>query len=216
MTANQINYQRNVENNRHNLATEQETARNNRATEAETNRANLAREGETSKHNRASEKQARKELKETRRSHKANEKLGSLTLLETNRHNLATENQAAANLDLNKYLGELSASTSLASAQISADAHKYAAQLSAAASKYSADIGHQNTVEANLSKELIAQADRVQQGKIKDAEKRLNALRLKLDAAKAKNEITMDFYKTTSDSLSRLIQSLIPKETIRR
>lgn len=66
MTKNQIEYWRNVETKRNNLATEQETNRSNMAKEAETYRSNVARE------------------KETHRANTTNE-------AETKRHNLATE-----------------------------------------------------------------------------------------------------------------------------
>lgn len=93
MTANQIAYQRSLEEGRANrvreeetkranLSTEglrlyeaQETHRSNLAREVETNRANLAKEAETSKHNRATESADYLRLQEARRSNLANEGL---------------------------------------------------------------------------------------------------------------------------------------------
>lgn len=99
MTKNQIEYWRNVEAQRSNLATEAETNRSNLARERETNRSNLAnerenyrsniaREYETTRHNKASEQLGNKQLKEAVRSNLAKE-------TETRRNNMATLAEAA-------------------------------------------------------------------------------------------------------------------------
>lgn len=93
MTANQINYQKYLEDQRTHMRNEEltqsrdrETQRSNRAREVETNRANLAREQETYRNNRATEA-------ETNRSNLARE-------IETNRANLAREGETnRANLE---------------------------------------------------------------------------------------------------------------------
>lgn len=207
MTKNQIEYQKHVETGRHNLATEQETHRSNVANELETHRHSYATEQETGRHNLATEKQARKELRENKRSHKVNEKLGFSTLAEQARHNMATENQAATNAEINKYLGELGAATSVATANISASAAKYAAELSAAASKYASDTSHNNTIVNNLTKESQAIADRIQRGKFKDIDKDLKLLQMKLDAAKVKGDISIGMYNAFSRSVTELLKS---------
>ena len=55
MTANQIQYWRNLETERSNKAREAETERYNRASVAEQQRANLAKEAENVRHNKATE-----------------------------------------------------------------------------------------------------------------------------------------------------------------
>lgn len=95
MTDIQVKYWGNVENNRHNLATEGENLRHNTQTETqaqqdliETNRSNVAREGENVRHNKAYEF-------ETYRNNVAN-------LTEASRHNRSTESigrtQASASM----------------------------------------------------------------------------------------------------------------------
>lgn len=88
MTANQINYQRHLEDQRSHMKNEEltrdrdaESKRANLAREIETNRANLAREAETYRNNIATEG-------ETRRSNLARE-------IETNRANLAREQETS-------------------------------------------------------------------------------------------------------------------------
>lgn len=74
MTSNQLQYWRNVETNRSNLAQERETNRANLARELETNRANMAQEKETNRANLAREQ-------ETHRSNIVNERLRTEQLL---------------------------------------------------------------------------------------------------------------------------------------
>lgn len=77
MTNNQLQYWRNVETNRNNLAVETETHRSNLAREVETNRANMAKEAENYRSNKARE-------------------------VELNRHNVATERLGWQQLLTNK------------------------------------------------------------------------------------------------------------------
>lgn len=104
MTTDQVNYQKIVEDRRHNLASEQETYRSNvaresetyrsnRAKEDETIRSNKAREYETNRHNVASENLGYGQLSEQIRSNQLNEQIAQSNLLEQQRHNQKTEEQ---------------------------------------------------------------------------------------------------------------------------
>lgn len=91
-----------AETERSNKAREAETQRSNLAKELETNRANVARETETTRSNLASELLKSQELRETTRTHKANEAIGMYnantsrqSLGETERSNLAKELETA-------------------------------------------------------------------------------------------------------------------------
>lgn len=95
MTKNQIEYQRNVETKRSNLAVETETARANREREKENFRSNTAREAETLRSNLAKEGEnyrsntARED--ETRRNNMVHAAIGWGNLGESKRTNLANE-----------------------------------------------------------------------------------------------------------------------------
>lgn len=114
MTHNQIEYWKNQETQRSNLAAERENLRSNQAKERETYRSNLERERETrnrnlndyllgmlnyseiSRHNRATEMQQNRYYKEIERSNQAKEIENKRSNLanerETHRSNLASEN----------------------------------------------------------------------------------------------------------------------------
>lgn len=124
MTANQIAYQRLIEDQRSNRARESETERSNRArenqahldylensrhnqsTELENNRANLVREGETSLSNRNREQEDRRSNQareaENYRANVAREENLAAQLKELNRHQKETEaiQQSANNIKL--------------------------------------------------------------------------------------------------------------------
>lgn len=142
MTANQINYQRHLEQRRTNLKNEEltgkrdsETARANQAREAETFRSNLARELETNRSNVVRET-------ETERANRAKE-------AEENRSNLARE------LETNR--------ANLASEQL----RKYDTDEKVKASNYSADKSYAGRVDsAYISKYGISKSDA---GEIVDA-----------------------------------------------
>lgn len=102
MTSNQLQYWRNVETNRNNVAVETETHRSNLAREVETNRSNLARESETNRHNVATEH-------ETNRHNVQTEKLG-WEQLRTNQYQFAktfVQNKINAQRDYNIRAGQL-------------------------------------------------------------------------------------------------------------
>lgn len=89
----------NRESNRHNVATENfnlmnlaEGKRHNLATEVELNRHNIQAEQETNRHNVSTEELSRNELSEIVRHNKSTENIGYNTLAETKRSNLAREN----------------------------------------------------------------------------------------------------------------------------
>nr|AVD54033.1 ORF1 [Macaque picobirnavirus 6] len=84
MTGNQIQYQRNVE-----------TERHNRVTEEEQKRSNLANERETYRHNYATEVLGTNTLSETKRHNLATESNQLNSLLETTRHNKVMEQNDA-------------------------------------------------------------------------------------------------------------------------
>lgn len=84
MTGNQLQYQRNVE-----------TERHNRATEDEQKRSNLANEKETYRHNYATEVLGTRTLSETKRHNLATESNQLNSLLETTRHNKVMEQNDA-------------------------------------------------------------------------------------------------------------------------
>lgn len=123
MTANQIAYQRQLEEGRANLARETEThranttaeqqraaelaenSRHNLVTEAETNRSNVARETETRRSNLA------KEL-ETSQHNRAAESIGYGQLSESRRHNVATENLTGNQIGAGIYSAQLNYASS--------------------------------------------------------------------------------------------------------
>lgn len=84
MTGNQIQYQRNVE-----------TERHNRVTEDEQKRSNLANERETYRHNYATEVIGTNTLAETKRHNLATESNQLMSLFETTRHNKVMEQNDA-------------------------------------------------------------------------------------------------------------------------
>lgn len=116
VTHNQIDYWKYKEEERHNLATEEDTdiqnretnrhnvatenfnlmnlaegKRHNLATEVELNRHNIQTEQETNRHNVSTEQLGRDELNEAVRHNKSTESIGYATLAETKRSNLARE-----------------------------------------------------------------------------------------------------------------------------
>lgn len=84
MTGNQIQYQRNVE-----------TERHNRVTEEEQKRSNLANERETFRHNYAGEVLGTQTLRETKRHNLATESTQLMSIYETTRHNKVMEQNDA-------------------------------------------------------------------------------------------------------------------------
>lgn len=109
MTRNQIDYQKHIEeqrhnlameevernkageSQRHNLATEQESARHNVASESETNRSNVANERVRSDVNVINAEHYRQQDAETQRSNYAREEQQRVSQLENERHNLVSE-----------------------------------------------------------------------------------------------------------------------------
>nr|AVX53540.1 putative ORF1 [Marmot picobirnavirus] len=98
MTQIQVDYWRNVETKRHNVATEgqavnelKEAKRHNTVGEKETRRHNVAGEKETKRHNIATESTEKGKLTETRRHNKAGESIDRYKAKETKRHNKASE-----------------------------------------------------------------------------------------------------------------------------
>lgn len=83
MTNNQINYQRQVEDARHNVASENETSRHNVVTEGETQRHDVVTESETNRHNVSTE-------------------------METSRHNIQEEGIGWANARANQVRAQAS------------------------------------------------------------------------------------------------------------
>lgn len=95
MTANQLQYQRNVQEAVHNQLTRAETERSNRAREAETARSNLAQEAEAHRSNTVRESETRRsnlaQEAETKRHNLFGEDISSRSLAETIRSNMARE-----------------------------------------------------------------------------------------------------------------------------
>lgn len=103
MTNNQINYQRQVEEARHNVASEAETSRHNVMTEGETQRHDVATESETNRHNVSVE-------------------------METSRHNIQEEGIGWANARANQAKAQASmasASAALQNAAVNAAHQRY-------------------------------------------------------------------------------------------
>lgn len=97
MTRNQIEYQRNVELKRANLASEKQT----QVRDSETARANKAREAENFRTNTANEQIRQGTLAETARTNRANEQLKGYQIGVTDAHNAAMERlQASQNAEL--------------------------------------------------------------------------------------------------------------------
>lgn len=167
MTANQIQFQKNAEERRHNRESEalqrqsNETAirdvtekeRSNKANEIEANRSNLARETETKRHNVITENETmrnnmavEKETNrhnvvgeiETERSHRANEQYNWANLAEVTRHNMASEDISRAGLKVNLRSAEMSSAAQMARAS---------------AAEYSAFLSNQAAMEANRLRE---------------------------------------------------------------
>lgn len=118
MTRNQIEYWRNVETARTNLAQETETNRANMARENEThrsnvrnelemNRSNRTREQETERHNRATESQNQKDLALRTVVADRDFHMGLRTLSETARHNKAVEGENQRSNKAREYLSKL-------------------------------------------------------------------------------------------------------------
>lgn len=100
MTKNQIEYWKNVETNRNNVAVETETNRSNLAREAETRRSNMVREQETNRSNLANENIARQNSYLNARKigqdfylAQKNYELSRSNLSEQKRHSLAAETE---------------------------------------------------------------------------------------------------------------------------
>lgn len=120
MTANQIAYQKLLEEGRANLVREAETERANKAQEsqkaselAETVRSNQQREAETTRHNLASEQLSYAQLR-------ANQSLGYSNLSETQRSNLARELENARHNYASEEAQRYTADQRLAGAQVQA------------------------------------------------------------------------------------------------
>lgn len=137
MTQNQLKYWANVETQRANRAMESENFRHNVTSENETRRSNLAREGETNRHNLVAEQLSGRQLEETKRSNRAQERLGSernaisasnvrlgyANLTENTRHNVrgeeltaqsnATQQRQAATAEKNASTNRISALNSM-------------------------------------------------------------------------------------------------------
>lgn len=126
MTQNEINYQRLIEDQRHNVASETETNRANLAGEGlrrdeliETNRSNVVRETETARANRAKEE-------EDRRSHLASEQIARQNawtaygnLLATQQHYNVSDQYLSTHYANQDYVGLLNANASLEQAHAS-------------------------------------------------------------------------------------------------
>lgn len=201
MTNNQLLYLKQVEEGRHNLATEKETNRSNLATESETNRSHLVDEAERNRHNLVSEGIGRDTLTETSRANLAREANQSDTLAENIRHNKATENLSRLQTKMQartaKYAADVnaagvrySANSSRASSKYAADASraasKYSADSSASASKYSADksaaASKYSTDTISMDKYKQRLQDAAQKGYDRKNQKEMN--KLKVDAQK--------------------------------
>lgn len=156
MTRNQIEFWRNVETNRSNVAQEQETRRSNLARELETNRSNLANEKETNRHNLATERLSQIQSDrnwtlglqsniETQRANKAKEK-------ETKRSNLAREQENTQARLGDQAIRRRQAST----AQYDADTRRILAQETMRSNRNNEAIALSNLTEtrrANISRE---------------------------------------------------------------
>lgn len=150
MTTDQLTFQSNVEQARHNAATEQETMRSNMAKEAENARYNT----EYIRTNKSNEKIKRQQNKEQRRSNKANEALkkyatdvGSST---ADKDRASREQIAESQNETNKYIAQVNAAATKYAADAAAEAQRFRAQMDAAAQSRS-----------DTSKEQIAEADRL-------------------------------------------------------
>lgn len=114
MTANQINYQRHLEDIRSHQVQERETNRANRARETETNRANLKSEELTARRDQESQRHNAAVELETNRSNLARE-------LETNRSNLANETIKRKQIDSDYKAKVYQADSALSGTMYSAD-----------------------------------------------------------------------------------------------
>lgn len=194
MTANQIAYQRNVEEKRANMAREAETnranlanekigtdrnietARNNRAVEYETNRSNIAKETETNRSNL--EKEA-----ETRRHNVSMEGIDTARLAETKRSNLA-----------NEAIGMRQASIAATNAQT----QRYA-QL--------------ETARANSASEKIREDTRKQDRDIASMNQTLKGKEIELNALNSQANLLINQQKANSLSM-RALQGMFPSLSI--
>lgn len=148
ITANQIAYQRQVEEGRANLARERETNRSNLSNEAlkrqeleEGARHNLVVEGETSRHNLATET-------ETNRSNLAKE-------LETSRHNVASEQLQGQQISSNLQLGLSQLRETVTHNRAQESLSKYQTDTTANTGRYSADQRYAgSTYTANTNREM--------------------------------------------------------------
>lgn len=143
MTANQINYWRQREEMRHNVASEGETSRHNKETEkAAKSQINLgyAQLNETSRHNVASEQLSWANLNESKRHNVATETLTANNLQEAKRHNLVAEQQNAAAIAETGAHNRVSEAIAIGNAKLESDTKKYVADKSFQASKYATDV----------------------------------------------------------------------------
>lgn len=146
MTGNQIQYQRNVETERHNRVTEREQERSNRANESETFR-----------HNYATEVLGSQTLAESRRHNMATESNQLLGIYETSRHNRVMEQNDAVKATASMVSASASRTNSQANMLKALSDVKYAgynaetARISANASKTKAENDAQRvTMELEL------------------------------------------------------------------
>lgn len=176
MTSNQVNYLGVVETRRNNMAN---------------NEREWAKHYENARHNLVIEKQAKRELKETTRSHKANEKNTLLVPLISGK---SAKQVARINRDSN-----------IKSSSISAAATKYAADTAAQASKYATKVNAKTQWNRIIADLKIADAKNITS---KDIAKMNNntskALKI-IDASIASNQTN----QKEKDSLRRYRSDMI-------
>lgn len=213
MTKNQIAYQDYLENMRNHLATEYETNRSNVARERENTRHAIVTEGiskdnltELNRANKAKEQQAKRELRETRkhnRNTEAEQSRGNTLnysakiqqiqndLTIARESNASRERISQLERELQYWKTQQDNASRERVANTQASATMYAANVAASAAKYSADLNRLSNREANLTKEQIAEADRIARLNTAAADRALNAIKIgnEYEINKAANEL---------------------------
>lgn len=166
MTKNQIEYWRNVENQRNNLAVEKETQRANFAKENEINRANLASEHETNRHNTAMERIGL-QTNQIKAQQVSNEySVANRQIAETTRANIARETENTKTREENIKVQNRQASA----AQYGALTNRYSQESQAERNLMSNRISLSNfkeTVRSNQAREQELRRSNLAQEQIK-------------------------------------------------